>query len=172
MFWYSSYTPILLKMQFSFQSNSRAAFLDVHRGQREDLGPLFLPELCRHHTAHSRSDGLAGLVDEYAGVVVELDHAAVRPLPLFGRPYDYRLPYISAPHLVRGADGDAVARFRAKVALFFYDHHYPVACSRQYPRRTAMVPGHVPTLAARLERRTLTHSTMAAPELSMQLMRV
>lgn len=30
---------------------------------------------------------------------------------------------------------------------------------------------YVPTFAARLERRTLTHSTMAAPELSMQLMR-
>ena len=32
--------------------------------------------------------------------------------------------------------------------------------------------GHAPTLAGLFDRKTFTHSTIAAPELSMQLMRV
>lgn len=99
----------------------------MHGRQRENLGPLHLSQLGRDDTADSRADGLAGLVDEHAGVVVELDHAAVRPLPLL-RCADYDgVSYIASSDLIRGADGDAVAGFGAKVSLFLDDYHYAIA---------------------------------------------
>ena len=87
------------------------------------------------------------------------------------------MPDVSAADLVGGADGDAVARLGAKVTLLLDNNDYAVAWRSVL---TTMFGGFanactwldVPTLAGRFDRRTLTHSTMAAPELSMQLTRV
>jgi hypothetical protein len=156
---------------------TRTHTLNVHGRQRQDLGPLHLFQLRGDDTADSGTDGLAGLVDQDAGVVVKLDDAAVWALPLLCGAHDHGVPDVSATDLVGGTDGDAVARLGAKVALLLDNNDYAVACSvlttalGQCPdicRR-----GHdIPTLAGRFDRRTLTHSTMAAPELSMQLTRV
>lgn len=100
----------------------------MHRRQRQDLGPLLLSELARDDAAHSRSDGLAGLVDEHAGVVVELDHAAVGPLPLLRCPHHDGVSHISSSDLVRCADGHAVAGLGAEVALLLDNHHHAIAC--------------------------------------------
>jgi hypothetical protein len=84
------------------------------------------------------------------------------------------MPYIAAPDLVRCADGDAGA-FGAEVALFLDNDYDAVACASWsvYSQSAFLLSSAcVPTLAARFERSTLTHSTMAAPELSMQLTRV
>jgi hypothetical protein len=102
--------------------------LDVHRRQRQDLGPLLLPQLCRDDSADPRPDRLARFVDQHAGVVVKLDHAAVWPLPLLRRPHDHRVSHVSSPDLVRRADGDAVASLGAKVALLLHDYHDAVTC--------------------------------------------
>lgn len=118
--------PILLEMQLFF----RALFLllHMHGRQRQDLGPLLLPELCGNDTAHARSNGLASLVDQHAGVVVELDHASVRSLPLLRCPHYDGVPHVSTSHLVRRADGHAVARLGAEVSLLLHDHDDTVAC--------------------------------------------
>ena len=146
--------------------------LDVHWGEGQDLGPLLLPQFCSDDAANSRSDGLASLVDEDASIIVELDDAAVWPLPLLGSAHNDCVPHIASPDLVCCADGHAVARLGAKVALLLHHHDDAVACYRQ-PRSTpvfvSVLGWHIPTLAGRFERRTLTHSTIAAPELSMQL---
>lgn len=103
--------------------------LHVHGRQRQNLGPLLLPELCCHNPADSGSNGLAGLVDEHASIVVELDHAAVGPLPLLRCPDHDGVAHVSSPDLVGCADGYAVAGFRAKVALFLHHDYYAVACA-------------------------------------------
>lgn len=105
--------------------------LDVHWGEGQDLGPLLLPQFCSDDAADSGSDGLAGLVDEDAGIVVELDDTAVWPLPLLGGAHDDCVPHIASPHLVGCADGHAVAGFGAKVALLLHHHDNAVACCRQ-----------------------------------------
>ena len=105
------------------------AALDVHRRQRQDLGPLHLLELGGDDTADAGANGLAGLVDEDAGVVVELDDAAVGALPLLCGAHDDGVPDVSAADLVGGADGDAVARLGAEVALLLDNNDYAVACS-------------------------------------------
>ena len=145
-------------------------FLYVHGCQRQDLGPLLLSQFRSHDAADSGANGFPRLVDEHAGVVVELDYTAVWPLPLLCCPYHDCVSYIASSHLVRCADGHAVAGFGAKVSLFLHDYYYPVACLCQpLPHaHDQSQPLHIPTFAGRLERSTLTHSTMAAPELSMQ----
>lgn len=145
--------------------------LDVHGRQRQDLRPLLLPQFCCHDAADSRPNGLAGLVDQHAGVVVELDHATVRSLPLLRCAHDDCVADISSPHFVGGADGHAVAGLGSKVALLLNDYDDAVAWLRQPWQPRADGPD-LPTFAGRFDRRTLTHSTMAAPELSMQLTRV
>ena len=84
------------------------------------------------------------------------------------------MSYISSSDLVRCADGDAVAGFGTKVSLLLDDYDYAITClllTTTAPS-SSMHTAHVPTLAGRFDRKTLTHSTMAAPELSMQLTRV
>jgi hypothetical protein len=103
--------------------------LDVHGRQRQNLGPLLLPQLGSDDAADSGADGLAGLVDQDAGIVVELDDAAIGALPLLGGAHDDGVSDVSATDLVGGADGDAVARLRAKVALLLDNNDYAVACS-------------------------------------------
>lgn len=105
--------------------------LYVHGRQRQDLGPLLLPQLRRHHAADSRPNGLARLVDEHAGVVVELDDAAVRALPLLRCAHDDGVTHVSSPYFVRGADGYAVARLGAEVALLLDDYDDAIACDNQ-----------------------------------------
>ena len=103
----------------------------MHGRQRQDLGPLLLPQLRRHDAADSRPNGLAGLVDEDASIIVELDDAAVRALPLLRGAHDDGVAHISSPDFVRGADGYAVARLRAEVALLLDDDDDAVACDDQ-----------------------------------------
>ena len=116
-----------MQSPMSFTSNI-IHLLDVHRRQRQDLRPLLLPQLCRHNTADSRPNGLAGLVDQHAGVVVKLDHAAVRSLPLLRCAHDDCVADVSAPHFVCCADGHAVAGLGAEVALLLDDNYDAVAC--------------------------------------------
>jgi hypothetical protein len=169
----SSYTYTLLGYTLT-----QMVALDVHGCQRQNLGPLHLLQLGGDDTADSGADGLAGLVDEDAGVVVELDDATVWALPLLCGAHDDSVPDVSAADLVGGADGDAVARLGAKVALLLDNNDYAVACSvlttvlRGFASVRRRRRHDIPTLAGRFDRRTLTHSTMAAPELSMQLTRV
>ena len=92
------------------------------------------------------------------------------------------MSHIATSDLVRCADRYAVAGLRAEVALLLNDYYDAIAWGMSvhgflpfffvliwwFP----MVYVNVPTFAARFDRKTLTHSTMAAPELSMQLTRV
>lgn len=83
------------------------------------------------------------------------------------------MSHVSSPDLVRGADRHAVACLGAKVALLLDNDYDAVAWGTSTPK--PLLAGAVldiPTFAGRFERSTLTHSTMAAPELSMQLTRV
>jgi hypothetical protein len=78
--------------------------LYVHGRQRQDLGPLLLPQLRRHHAADSRPNGLA---------------------------HDDGVTHVSSPYFVRGADGYAVARLGAEVALLLDDYDDAIACDNQ-----------------------------------------
>ena len=63
--------------------------------------PLLLPELRRNHAVDSGADGIARLIDEDAGIVVELDHASVLPLRHVLRSHDDGVPYVASLDLVR-----------------------------------------------------------------------
>ena len=90
------------------------------------------------------------------------------------------MSHIATSDLVRCADGYAVAGLGAKIALLLDDYYDAIAWGVSVHALLSLldmvVPyggyANVPTFAARFDRRTLTHSTMAAPELSMQLTRV
>ena len=122
---------VLLKMQSPTCSASFIVrLLDMHGCQGQNLRPLLLPQLRRHNTADSRPNGLAGLVDQHAGVVVKLDHAAVRSLPLLRCAHDDCVADVSSSYFVCCADGHAVARLRAEVALLLDDYDDAVAWMR------------------------------------------
>lgn len=99
----------------------------MHRRQRQNFRPLLLPQFGCYDAAHSRANGLAGLVDQHTGIVVKLDYAAVRPLPLLCCAHHDGMPYVSSADLVRCADGDAVAGLGAKVSLFLHYDDYAIA---------------------------------------------
>jgi hypothetical protein len=84
------------------------------------------------------------------------------------------MSYVSPSDLVRCADRDAVTRLRAKISLFLHYDDNAIAWLSPSAKFSLHSRGRrlsIPTLAARFDRNTLTHSTMAAPELSMQLIR-
>jgi hypothetical protein len=105
--------------------------LYVHGRQRQYLRPLLLPQFRRNNTTDSRSNRFSSLIDQHTGIIVKLDHTAIRSLPLLCCPYYNRVSYISAPYFVRCADGNAVTGFGTEISLFLYDYYYAVACFHQ-----------------------------------------
>jgi hypothetical protein len=101
--------------------------LYVHRRQRQNFGPLLLPQFRRNNTTDSGSNRFSSLIDQHTGVIVKLDHTAIRSLPLLCCPYYNRVSYISSPYFVRCADGNAVTGFGTEISLFLYDYYYAVA---------------------------------------------
>lgn len=104
--------------------------LQMHRRQTQNLTPLLAPQLLADDAAQATADGLAALVDQHAGVVVELDHAAVRARVLLRGAHDDGVPDVAAAHFVGGADADAAAGpgLGAEVALLLHHHDDAVAC--------------------------------------------
>ena len=103
--------------------------LHVHGSQRQYLRPLHLLQLRSHDAVQSRPYRLPSLVDQDAGVVVELDHAPVRPLPLLRCAHYDGMPHISSSDLVRCADRHAIASLGAEVALLLDDDYDAVTCN-------------------------------------------
>lgn len=56
----------------------------MQRRHTQNLAPLLPPQLGADHAADSGTNGLARLVDEYAGIVVKLHYGPI--LPLYGVP--------------------------------------------------------------------------------------
>lgn len=90
---------VLFVSFFSLRQSPRHS-LGMHRRHTQDLAPLAPPQLGSHHAVDSRSDGVAGLADQHAGVVVELDHGSVGSLHLLPRPHDDGVSDVAALHLV------------------------------------------------------------------------
>lgn len=99
----------------------------MHRRHAQDLAPALPAQLGAHDAVDARADGVAGLVDQHAGVVVEPHDAAVGPLHLFPRPHHDRVPDVAPLHLVRCRRRRPHPRVRGP-ALLLYDRYYPVAC--------------------------------------------
>ena len=126
-------------------------------------------------TVHSGPDWIARLVDQDTGVVIELENRPIRPLCLLCNPNNHGVPDISSTDLVR--DTTARCAFGAEVSLFLNHHDDPVTCNdhkqntlkqSRYITEAKYVGEHPPTVAARFLFNTFSHSTTAAPELSMQ----
>ena len=96
-----------LHLSFSFPASFPC--LGVQGGHAEDLAPALAAELGGDNAVDAGADGVAGLVDEDAGVVVEAHDAAVGALQLLGRPHHNGVPYVAAAHLVGRAHRHAAA---------------------------------------------------------------
>lgn len=80
-------------------------------------------------TVQTTPDGLAGLVYQNAGIVVEFDNAAIRALNLLRRPHNNSVPDVTTFDLVRSADRDtATTGLRAEGALLLDDDDDAVTC--------------------------------------------
>lgn len=77
----------------------------MHRCHTQNLAPLPPPKLSTHHAVDSRSDRIAGLVDENAGVVVEADNRAIGALDLLLCSHDDSVSNVSSLDLVRCGSG-------------------------------------------------------------------
>lgn len=80
-----------------------------------------LPQLGAHDPADAGADGLAVLVDQYAGVVAERDDAAVLPLRVVLRAHHDGVADVATADFVGGGNGDAAAGFGTERALFLDD---------------------------------------------------
>lgn len=147
------------------------------------LGSLLIgrTEVRERHTRESRADGIAILVNEDAGIVIESDQASVLSSFFLSSPHHHRVPNISSSHFVRNAQARSAGSFGTERSLLLDDYDDSVACCRGGKENTSahrstscellnVVWLAVPILAACLFFLiTATHSTTAAPELSMQL---
>lgn len=97
-------------------------------GHAQDLAPFPPPQLGADDAVDARADGVAGLVDQDAGVVVEPHDAAVGSLHLLLGPHHDGVSDVASLHLVRGR-GDAHACVTG-ASLLLYDGHETVACGR------------------------------------------
>lgn len=81
----------------------------VHRRHGQDLAPLLPPQLGSNDAVDTRSDGVSGLVDQDAGVIVESDDASVAALHLGLGSDDDGVAHVAALDLVGGREaGHAV----------------------------------------------------------------
>lgn len=101
----------------------------MHGGHAENLAPLPPPELGADDAVDTGADGVARLVDEDAGVVVELDDRAVGPLDLLPGPHDDGVADVAALDLV-GRRRGAHAGIR-RAALLLDDGYDAVTCRRK-----------------------------------------
>lgn len=77
----------------------------MHRRHTQDLGPLLPPQLGADDAVDAAADGVAGLVDQDAGVVVEAHDGAVLALDLVLCAHDDGVPDVAALDLVAGGRG-------------------------------------------------------------------
>lgn len=153
----------------------------------QNLAPLLPPQLSADDTVDARADGVSSLADEDAGVVVELDDAAVGALHLLPRADDNGVSDVPALYLVRRRGGTHTGI--GGTALLLDDSYYAVAYrgeeagsisassllaekgGEEKGRRQLLIllaGNGSPMDACRFRPTTRAHSTMAAPELSMQ----
>lgn len=148
--------------------------LYVHRSQRQDLGPFLISQFRPNHTGQSGSDGIAVLVDEHACVVVEFDQTSVRPPLFFFSSHHHSMSDIASPDFVGNPQARPTWIVGAEAPLFLHYHNDSVTCARTisiiHVCPSQRLSQYVPIFAALdFFLITATHSTMAAPELSMQL---
>ena len=86
----------------------KALRLHVHGSHTEDLAPLLPSQLGTDDAVDAGADGVAGLVDEDAGVVVEADDGAVGALDLVLCADDDAVADVAALDLVAGGGGHAL----------------------------------------------------------------
>src|SRR5467141_815713 len=98
------------------------------RSQRNNLREFLLAQFARHRAEHARPHGLARIVDQHRGVVVEPDVRAILAPPFFPHPHHNRLHYASlfdlafrCCFLYRGGDDVAEARLQSRVAAYRHD---------------------------------------------------
>src|SRR2546428_11035489 len=70
--------------------------------QRDDLHEPLLPQLSRHRTEDPGAPWVLLFVDQYHGVVVELDVRTVRPTSLLGRSHHHTLDHLALLHPTAG----------------------------------------------------------------------
>lgn len=74
--------------------------LQMHRRQTQNLTPLRALQLLAHNPRQTTANGLAALVDQHAGIVVEFHHAAVGARVLLGCAHDHGVSDVAATDLV------------------------------------------------------------------------
>lgn len=123
-------------------------------------------------TAQPRPQRIPRLVHKYTRIIVEADIAPVRPTILLLRADHDSMTHVAATDL----DGSLCSRREvlAERALFLDHDHDLVACvvSCRLSKHVGWEGGKkggVPMPAGFLRFSTITHSTSAAPELSMQV---
>lgn len=97
----------------------------MHGRHTQDLCPLLPPQLCADDAVDATADGVAGLVDEDAGVVVEAHDGAVHALDLVLCAHDDGVSDVAALDLVAGGGGGHA--LAAGAALLLDDAHDAVA---------------------------------------------
>lgn len=115
-YWASSHREFYTKMA-TLPNLLRA--LCLHRGHGQDLAPLLALELSTYGTVDAGADGVSGLVEEDAGVIVESDDGSVATLGRVSGADDDGVADVTALDLVGG--GNASHAGRGSTALFLDD---------------------------------------------------
>lgn len=127
--------PLLPSISSSSQHLPRPIFLvldmlRLHRRHGQDLAPLLALELCADDAVDSGADGIARLVEQDAGVVVEADDGAVAALGRVAGADDDGVADVAALDLCGG--GDAGHAGGGGAALFLDDDDDAITCDGKF----------------------------------------
>jgi len=100
-------------------------FSSVHRRHAQNLAPLLPPQLRTHDAVDPRADGVPGLVDQHAGVVVKLDDAPVAALRGVLGPHHHGVPDVASLDLVAGRHAGQSVGLAASLLLDDDDDSVP-----------------------------------------------
>lgn len=120
-FWYPVSFSCFFSCFFVLQRISPAPILllRLHRGHGQNLAPLLPLQLCAHDAVDSGADGVARLVEQDTGVVVEAHDGAVAALGRVSGSDDDGVADVAALDLCGG--GDACHAGGGGAALFLND---------------------------------------------------
>jgi hypothetical protein len=103
--------------------------LYVQGCQRQNLGPLLVPQFGSDDTGQTGPDRITIFVDQDASVVIKLDQATIFPALLFSGSDNDGMPHISSSHFVGDACAGRPRAFGTKGALFLDDNDDSVTYS-------------------------------------------
>lgn len=161
---------VIHALMLKIKSSTVACFVVQHQ-QRLAIISAYPKQPQSHSTKltiNSRANRLPILPDQCTSIVIESNHHSILPLHLLGCPYYDCVPDVSSSHFVSCSSRCIARSAVAHRARLLYDDYNTITFMRVSCSVVRIHCQHSPIFPCLFIRRFATHSTIVAPELSIQ----